>query len=574
MNRSLIILILLLISSTHSVLASPGDLDPTFDGDGRVTTDFASTYDDAYDVTVQPDGKIIAAGSSNGDFAVVRYNPNGSLDVTFSGDGKVTTDFASSTDQALAVILQPDGKIIVAGYMETANAIDFALARYNPNGSLDSTFGGNGKVTTDFASNGDFANSIALQPDGKIIVAGETQSPLTSNDFALARFNPDGTLDNTFDGDGKVTTDFIGCCDIAFDVSLQADGKIVAVGQGGTSGSAIVRYNPNGSLDPTFDGDGKLNIDLYAYAIAVQMDGKLVAVGLTNGDFAIARFNSNGSLDLTFDGDGKAVTDFGSDDYALDVVIQPDSKITAVGASDNDFALARYNSDGSLDTSFGNGGLVVTDFASGSDAAFAVALESDGKIIAAGPTTPTAGQDDFALARYQGAVCSYCDDFNDGTLPGNWLFPKGMWNEIGGFITSTPQRKAIAIASPAFAGCDFCTVEASLRTAGAIGNRVWLLGWYQNKDNYVEVLMKEESDRWVLKQHSGGVVVRKAKGLQVIQPNVDYDVVISFDGNDFQVTVGGQLLITMPKFAGSSPTGTVGFQVKATTGSFDFVSVF
>jgi len=170
-------------------------------------------------------------------------------------------------------------------------------------------------------------------------------------------------------------------------------------------------------------------------------------------------------------------------------------------------------------------------------------------------------------------TCLFCDDFNDGVLATNWTYPKGIWNESGGVLASSPQRKAVAIAPPIYAGCATCTVQTRMRTTGGTGNKAWLLGWYQDSTNYVELQMNDEKDKWILKQHSGGVVVAKAKGLQQIDPNVDYDAEISFDGVNFQVTVNSQILITMPKAAGSSPMGTVGFQIKSTTGSFDFITV-
>ena len=236
------------------------------------------------------------------DFALARFNPNGSLDTSFSGDGKQTTDFGSSGDRAHGVAIQADGKIVAAGDSLGGSGFDFALARYNPNGSLDTSFSGDGKQTTDFGGS-EAASGVKLQSDGKIVAVGGDDS-----DFALARYNPNGSLDTTFSGDGKQTTDF-GGSDGARAVALQADGKIVAVGIAGGNGSsfAVARYNPNGTLDPTFSGDGKQTTSFGGYldgatAVALQGDGKIVAVGhagAANGDFALARYNPNGSLDTT-----------------------------------------------------------------------------------------------------------------------------------------------------------------------------------------------------------------------------------------------------------------------------------
>ncbi len=396
--------------------AAPGDLDPTFDADGLVITDFATMDDSAAAVAIQSDGKIITVGradeSGNRNFALARYNTNGSLDITFDTDGKVTTDFAGGEDSAAAVAIQADGKIVVAGFATETGNRNFALARYNTNGSLDNTFDTDGKVTTDFSGD-DSAAGVAIQADGKIVAVGVTG---VVTDFALARYNTNGSLDNTFDTDGKVTTDFDGDADGAAAVKIQADGKIVAAGQAtdvlGNRNFGLARYNTNGSLDNTFDTDGKVTTDFagsldQAFALAIQADGKIVAAGLAlpGPDFALARYNTNGSLDTGFDTDGKVTTDFaGESDVAFGVAIQANGKIVAAGlasvAGDSNFGLARYNTNGSLDNTFSVDGKVTTDFGSGINQAFGVAIQPDGKIVAAGETST--GDLDFAVARYDG----------------------------------------------------------------------------------------------------------------------------------------------------------------------------
>ena len=401
-----------------------GDLDISFDGDGKVTTAVGSGNDYAYSVAIQSDGKIVVAGESgnspgNRDFALTRYNANGSLDISFDGDGKVTTDFGSRFDDvAYSVAIQSDGKIVVAGYsLNSGGNWDFALTRYNANGSLDISFDGDGKVTTDFGSI-DTAYSVAIQSDGKIVVAGYSGNTPANSDFALTRYNSNGSLDTTFDGDGKVTTAIGISSDYAFSVAIQSDGKIVVAGyslnSGGNWDFALTRYNANGSLDISFDGDGKVTTDFggaldRAVSVAIQSDGKIVAAGYSdngsNRDFALTRYNSNGSLDTTFDGDGKVTTDFGSIDTALSVAIQSDGKIVVAGYSGNtpfnwDFALTRYNSNGSLDTTFDGDGKVTTAIGISSDYAFSVAIQSDGKIVAAGYSDNGSSNRDFALTRY------------------------------------------------------------------------------------------------------------------------------------------------------------------------------
>jgi len=290
----------------------------------------------------------------------------GDLDASFGIGGMVTTDFpGSDVPQALAI--QGDGRIVVAG-QSCSGSCDFAMARYNPDGTLDATFGAGGKVTTDFGATYDQAQALALQDDGKLVLAGfrcvggSTGCPLgAAIDFALARYNADGTLDATFGIGGKVTTDFSG-----------------------------------GSDDR-------------GYGVAVQADGGIVAAGRTCSgstcDFALARYDGSGNLDVTFGVGGKVTTDFaGFIDEAFAVVLQPlDGKIVAAGGSGGNFALARYNTNGSLDGGFGTGGKVTTDFATSSDTAFALALQADGKIVAAGRAQEPVSQGvdvQFAVARY------------------------------------------------------------------------------------------------------------------------------------------------------------------------------
>ena len=252
-------------------------------------------------MALQADGKIVVVGSACsmnacGDFALARYNPNGSLDTSFSGDGKQTTKLGVTT----GVAIQGDGKIIAVGY-GGPGFDDFALARYNPNGTLDASFSGDGKELTDFGGS-DAANAVALQ-GGKIVLAGTGSLGGTGGqNFAVARYKPNGSLDATFSGDGKQTTDF-GSGDAANAVALQADGKIVAAGRGAGGGDfALARYRANGSLDSTFSGDGEQTTNFGfptqfdgASGVALQGDGKIVAVGVGTGasqtdDFALARY--------------------------------------------------------------------------------------------------------------------------------------------------------------------------------------------------------------------------------------------------------------------------------------------
>ena len=301
-------------------------------------------------MALQADGKIVVVGrgGANEDFALARYNPNGSLDTSFSDDGMQTTDFGGVFGGvATAVAIQGDGKIVAVGFTRTDLGEEFVLARYTPDGSLDTSFSGDGKQTTLFGEFDEW-RGVALQSDGKIVAVG---TDLESGDFVVARYNSNGSLDTSFSGDGLQSTDFGGGVG-ATAVALQVNGRIVVVGGGGAGGDfALARYNPNGALDTSLSGDGRQTTDFGGYdsarALALQADGKIVAVGGGSGDFLLARYNPNGSLDTSFSGDGRQTTNFGGGGEANGVALQADGKIVAVGVgigpnNADDFALARY----------------------------------------------------------------------------------------------------------------------------------------------------------------------------------------------------------------------------------------
>jgi uncharacterized delta-60 repeat protein len=284
-----------------------------------VTTAIGSGDDFVNALALQPDGKLVAAGDSyngsNDDFALARYNPDGSPDTSFHGTGKVTTAIGPGDDGVNALALQPDGKVVVAGWSDNGSNSDVALARYNPDGSLDTNFNGTGKVTTAIGSGFDCANALALQPDGKIVVVGATWNG-SNNDFALARYNPDGSLDTNFNGTGTVMTAIGSGHDGADALALQPDGKLVAAGassNGSNNDVALARYKPDGKLDPSFHGTGTVTTAIGsgndgASALALQPDGKLVAAGFSyngsNSDFALARYLNSGTLTVAKTGGG------------------------------------------------------------------------------------------------------------------------------------------------------------------------------------------------------------------------------------------------------------------------------
>jgi uncharacterized delta-60 repeat protein len=374
-RKIVLVMFILAMGSVTLVLGPPavavgGDLDPDFGSDGRVTTGFGGESP-AYAVAIQGDGKIVAAGiafyrlagTRGSRFALARYLPDGSLDPTFGGDGRVRTRFTGGQSSAFAIVVQADGKVVAAG-----NAVDpttgkgtFALARYRTNGTLDATFGGDGRVTTGYPGTGAQVFGLTSQTDGKVVAAGSTFAR-TGTRFALARYCSNGTLDPTFGGDGRVTTAFTGDVQ-AHGVAIQTDGKVVAAG---------------GPYDP----------------------------GASDGRFSLARYRPNGTLDATFGADGRVTTAFaGGHAIARAIAIGAVGKVVAAGVPfertiGSRFALARYRSDGALDPTFGVDGRVTTAF-TGDAGAFAVAIQGDGEIVAAGQQfDPTTGIQRFALARY------------------------------------------------------------------------------------------------------------------------------------------------------------------------------
>jgi uncharacterized delta-60 repeat protein len=383
---------------------SDGSLDTSFDSDGKVITQIGVRTDIAFDIKIQTDGKIVLAGFSNqglnnDEFALVRYNPNGSLDTTFDSDGIVITQFTTTEDTAKSLAIQADGKIILFG----DSGLSVAVAKYNPNGSLDTSFEGDGKALTTFGSLRNPVSSGEIQSDGKIIVTGSSGLDTTRIDFGLVRFNLDGSLDTSFDTDGKVITKEIGSNSTISTVLYQPDGKIITIGyfyNGLRLGGFLFRYNADGSLDNTFDGDGKVVTSfvertLVVFSAALLPDGKIIVAGSTffdgGGDnaFMIAKYNVDGSLDTTFDGDGLLYSDISDfNDFIGSVAIQTDGKIVVGGFafSTNQIVVARYDANGSLDTTFDGDGLsfvtpsVSATFSRIND----IALQSDGKIVFAG----------------------------------------------------------------------------------------------------------------------------------------------------------------------------------------------
>ncbi len=533
-------------SPAHSVYIaivrynSDGSIDTSFGTNGKTSTNSLNGVQTAI---LQPDGKILVGGStftgSGYDFTVARFSADGFK------EWQTNTDFAGSSDQTHTLALQPDGKILAGGYFYSpATGTDFAMARYNADGSLDSSFGVNGKVTTGFASGSgyDYVNGLAVESNGMIIAVGQTNDQGNLN-FAIAGYNADGTLNSNFGIDGKVTTDFGGHLDIGSAVAVQSNGQFVVAGRVedplGHSDFAVARYfgdvdgsgsqnhspeitslrllsntivenddasltvffddadsrdthtavidwgdgsqsttiafeagvrqfhavhqylddNPTGTSsdsasitvtviddhnatstqgvmiaiqnaiprfnrinddarDPTFGIDGIVTTDFNGgsdaiSAIAIQPDGKIIGVGNASGgqSIALARYNADGSLDPSFGIGGRVTTSVGNGASAGPVAVQRDGKIVVGASTGFSWILARYDSDGQLDTTFGLGGILIKRFGATYETPFDIAIQPDGKIIAAGYAGSSHGYYDFILFR-----CNADGSLDDGTL--------------------------------------------------------------------------------------------------------------------------------------------------------------
>lgn len=416
-------------------LLSAGTLDLTFGAGGKALVNF-SDYAHGSAVAMQADDKIVVAGYTSqffpdfqDDFALARFNPDGTLDSTFNGSGKATLDFGAG-DVATALVIQSDGKILAVGN----SGENLAMARYNPDGTLDSTFGLNGTQLQQYTGHLFAAHGAAIA-NGWIWVAGT----INAEEFGLTRFDLGGNLDHSFGDNGLAFASFGSPDDIVQGnaMAVQSDGRIDIVGSTrdyntGITDVAVARFNTDGSLDQSFGSGGKLTTHVTgaseARAVAIQGDGRIVVAGdaLANNvqlpqetDFLLVRYLNDGTLDSSFDADGIVTTGFlgvnqsPGFDFATGVAVQASGKIVAVGTSDEAFALACYSPNGSLDSNFGQGGKVLTQF--GLAEANAVTLQSDGKIVATGEAYDNVPKQHVAVARYNAAF-QYFDISKVGSL--------------------------------------------------------------------------------------------------------------------------------------------------------------
>jgi uncharacterized delta-60 repeat protein len=418
-----------------------GDLDTGFSLDGKATLSLPGGGTAiSSDVAVQSDGKVVVVGTASFShpggsvrrFLVARFNVNGSPDNTFgpSGNGMIMFNVGNrSDDSATAVAIGLDGSIVVAGQAgvkrDGTRPHDFGVAKLRPNGTLDTSFDGDGTRTIRVKDNSS-ATDVAIQADGKIVVAGEDlNSPKFLSgfdyDFAIARLNLDGALDRTFAGSGKR---IIGLGENELSPAMAIDytgipginqnfGKIILAGTrtnfDGRNEYAIVRLTGEGGLDKTFNRGGKLVHKFPGYksafvdALLIQPSGKLVVAGnaihggaADDTPITLARHHTNGAVDTSFgvEGTGAAYIDFGGNDRASGVIRSGNGGLIVAGTSNGKFALAALTSNGVLDERFGTAGKVVADFGLPTSSA------RMGLATAPGRRFVIAGGRSFTTARY------------------------------------------------------------------------------------------------------------------------------------------------------------------------------
>jgi uncharacterized delta-60 repeat protein len=411
--------------------AAPGDLDASFGTGGKVTTDLGGS-EDVQAGALQADGRVVVVGGRTDgptgdftDFLVARYTPSGALDTSFSSDGWATTDFLGGRDHPTEVVIQPDGKIVVAGSVsppfEGEGEGGVGLARYNADGSLDTGFSGDGKAIVVDISGG-LGMGLVLQPDGRLVIAGYVPEGFTTK-LALARLDPDGSLDTSFSGDGIEVSD-VG--DFYTPVALKRadDGKLVVLAfDENLADYSVLRYTPAGALDPTFDSDGvRLDPALIARDLVTLPGGKILLAGSAfdhstfpgSHTMHFTRLNADGSLDPTFSGDGRHETAMSDHVVAHSLALQPDGKMLVGGSYGEgthlanwpmlDAAVFRFNPTGTLDPTFSGNGEAVVDMGGLLDGfASVLLLPGDGRIVGVGPSFTENGADiDIAVARLHG----------------------------------------------------------------------------------------------------------------------------------------------------------------------------
>lgn len=424
---------LILISNFTLLKTNAQTLDNSFGTNGKVFTSFGAFNTYFYEMAVLPNGNIYSVGAKEGAFFetngifISRHLPDGSLDTSFDNDGKIEVGYGSNYEFCHTTTIQPDEKLLIAG---SSNG-SFSMARLNTNGTYDNDFSGDGKLIFSFGAGiGSKINKILLQPDGKIIAIGQAYNG-TDYDFGMARFNTDGSVDTTFGTNGKTNVNIGPANDFGRAAVLQTDGKIIICGYSNNSSGdsfSIIRLNNDGSLDTNFGTNGKIyyNIPTKNYCVAesivLQSDGKIVLAGHADGDFALLRYNTNGTLDTTFGNLGYTITDFAnSQDKSYAIAIQNGNKIILGGHGFETgntglfhAAMARYDTNGNLDTTFSSDGKMVLSMAIYNDGIESMYIQPDGKMLFGGYSqADNSSSTEYVLFRLNTTTLSTSESFLD-----------------------------------------------------------------------------------------------------------------------------------------------------------------
>ena len=480
----LLTIAMMLMLSNASFAQHAGDLDLSFNGDGYYRLDFYANTDVVNDIAVQANNKIIAVGTAftaawNVDLKIIRLNEDGTLDATFGDAGVVTyaPDGMSYYEaHAMAVTILADGKILVAGgVLNSDGNLNVLLIKLNSDGSFDNTFGTGGISQTALGTAASIAEDVIIDTDGKILIAGQSDNSDFRHAPTIARFNSDGSLDLTFATDGFTQLPVVSSDNEYSSICLQSDGKIVVSGHYASSSwvyvTLIARYNTDGTLDATFGTDGTAMVNLNDFddeffGMGINSNNEIIVGGFTTGmtsyDMLLMKYDQNGALVTTFGDNGMVVYNHNSTAYNViyDLTIQADNKIVAVGSSgelapgNNDWAILRFNDDGSLDNTFGSDGITTTDFFGEQDEAQSVALCGNDKIYVGGKTlNSSVGVRDFTVARYT-------NDLHVGvkTLENSGLTITSLCNGI--YQVKSPE-KATAVDVFTLAGIKIATYDVN-----------------------------------------------------------------------------------------------------------------
>ena len=573
-----------------------------------------ASFEQGSSVAITPDGGLVVAGSTNSygagdyDIWILKLDSNGAVQWQKSYGG-------SGEEWPWSVITTSDGGYAVCGhtYSFGSGDADWWILKLGASGNTEwqKAYGG---------SAFDYARSIQQTTDGGFIVAGSTASyGAGGQDAWILKLSASGniqwqkTYGKTFD-------------DVANSIEQTADGGYIAAGRTGVTASTynawVFKLDASGNV--LWERAYGTVADQIAQAIHQTIDGGYVVAvedvdAATNTyDFVVLKLDSSGNItwQKRYSGAGNddpwtiqqtqdggyvvagRTTSFGAGSFdawvlkldasgviqwqktyggpgfddALFVKQTPDGGYVLAGSTDVDLWVLKLTDAGEVNPactlgsdSFGSTS-VSTYFAVGNSSTVNSTVTSIA-VTTASPITTTGSMQEMC-----GPVCVFCDDFEDGVLASDWTYLKPAWSESGGNLIATSTRQAVAVASPAFAGCGSnCSFEGSMMSSGGVGNKVWMLAWYLDKRNMVQILMKEQNDKFVVKQRAGGSVVAKTKGLATVLPNVSYNVKITFDGTTFTLFVDGNLLATLP--AAAPATGTIGFQAKNTTAKFGHVLV-